>query len=781
MKIINIIKLLTLSILLLSSTLILAQEDPATAGPFSVLTADYNRGDLAFRPSGFPASVEVRARVHYPSDLSQGNFPLVIFLHGRHVTCLEEDIQDDGSGGDDVTYSSFFQWPCSRRRSSIPSYRGYDYVANILASHGYIVASISANGINARDSQIAEFDGGANARARLIQHHLDIWNGFNTNSSGEFGNLFLGKVDMNNVGTMGHSRGGEGVAANVIFNNSLGSPYGIQAVLPLAPTNGNRFLLNDVALGVILPYCDGDVRNLEGVHYYDDARYSSETDNTAKHTFLMMGANHNFFNTIWTPGFFPPIQADNETQVTGDGGAVDDFGGSIDSSCGTFAPGNQRLSSAQQRGVATAYITAFFRTYLGKETQFEALLNGDSLPPSSALGAEVRASYHAPSSERLDLNRLDSETTELINTLGAAATQNGLVTYDICGDDTSERHCLNLAENQAPRQSQQPHTTISAFSDALGLSQLELQWNDNSDSYSNTIPADQSDFRTYEHLQFRAGVNFVDSPNALEQDFQVELWDASGNVSSIRVSDVSDALFYPPGTRANGNPIPKLFLNTIRVPLALYSGIDKSNIAEVRFTFGETTQGAVSISDLALAGQTVTAPVITSDNFTDSRYRLRWRLVNGATHYEWRLNQGSLQSESANTTRTSRMDLNVGDNTFDLRACNASGCGEFATINVEYRRNSPFLPRLDVSYDGGGDGRDSSDEEDYTFSWRSDSQVSYYRLRLNEENWVNIGLVHSTSVGPLIIGSNAVDLRACNEGGCSEVARIYVTFYGEED
>ena len=156
-------------------------------------------------------------------------------------------------------------------------------------------------------------------------------------------------------------------------------------------------------------------------------------------------------------------------------------------------------------------------------------------------------------------------------------------------------------------------------------------------------------------------------------------------------------------------------------------------------------------------------------------------MVNGATRYEWRLNQGSLQSESANTTRTSRMDLNVGDNTFDLRACNASGCGELATINVEYRRNSPFLPRLDVSYDGGGDGRDSSDEEDYTFSWRSDSQVSYYRLRLNEENWVNIGLVHSTTVGPLIIGSNAVDLRACNEGGCSEVARIYVSFSGEED
>ena len=37
-------------------------------------------------------------------------------------------------------------WPVSSGALPIPSYRGYDYVGNILASQGYIVVSISGGG-----------------------------------------------------------------------------------------------------------------------------------------------------------------------------------------------------------------------------------------------------------------------------------------------------------------------------------------------------------------------------------------------------------------------------------------------------------------------------------------------------------------------------------------------------------------------------------------------------------------------------------------------------------
>ena len=171
--------------------------DPAAPGPLAVTRAEYNFGDTAFTPTNFPGPVELLASVHYPTNLSGGPFPLIVLLHGRHATCF--------TGG-----TAFLQWPCTMAGSQpIPSYKGYDYVAEILASHGYVVVSISANGINAKDNQVRDL--GALARAELIQKHLDIWNSFNTTGGAPFGTKFVGKVDMSRIGTMGHSRGGEGV------------------------------------------------------------------------------------------------------------------------------------------------------------------------------------------------------------------------------------------------------------------------------------------------------------------------------------------------------------------------------------------------------------------------------------------------------------------------------------------------------------------------------------------------------------------------------------------
>src|SRR6185369_5349139 len=178
----------------------------------------------------------------------------------------------------------------------------------VLASNDYVVVSVGSNGVNAVDNSV--FDLGALARAELMQQHLDILKQFNTTGRAPFGTKFVGKFDLTRVGTMGHSRGGEGVVRHYVLNNELGAPYGINA-----------------ALNVLLPYCDGDVSDLQGVHFYDDARYNVPGDQAPKHYELVMGANHNFYNTIWSPSSpFP--------------GAANDWlafvpGGRSDSQCGT--------------------------------------------------------------------------------------------------------------------------------------------------------------------------------------------------------------------------------------------------------------------------------------------------------------------------------------------------------------------------------------------------------------------------------------------------------------
>jgi hypothetical protein len=243
-----------------------------------------------------------------------------------------------------------------------------------------------------------------------------------------------------------------------------------------------------------------------------------------------MGANHNFLYT--------PLVAAVPTTIPG-GDKLIGFlclTGHSDSHCGS-GPGNQRLTEAQQRGTGLAYMTAFFRAYVGGETQFIPILTGDVPPPPSAQTNALFVSYHAPVARRLDVNRLLDNTNLTLNTLGGAATQIGLSPYELCGGDAPPANkCLPDQLN-----AQQPHTTPSARSSARGMSQLKTGWNNFTGNYRNDIPASLGNVSAFQAVQFRVSVNFADARNlqGLAQDFRVVLTDASGASASVRVSDFS--------------------------------------------------------------------------------------------------------------------------------------------------------------------------------------------------------------------------------------------------
>src|SRR4051812_21392203 len=138
----NYIRTFCMTLLLLVTAAVTFAQDPGTPGPLAVTREEYDFGDTAFQPSNFPGPVELKASIHYPTNLAGGPFPVIVFLHGRHATCFK--------GG-----SQLLQWPCTTNGSQpIPSYQGYDYVSEVLASHGYVVVSVSANGVNARDNSV---------------------------------------------------------------------------------------------------------------------------------------------------------------------------------------------------------------------------------------------------------------------------------------------------------------------------------------------------------------------------------------------------------------------------------------------------------------------------------------------------------------------------------------------------------------------------------------------------------------------------------------------------
>ena len=94
--------------------------------------------------------------------------------------------------------------------------------------------------------------------------------------------MFTGKVNLQDVGLMGHSRGGEGVVEAYDLNQQLGSPYGIKAVFALAPVDFQRLTTPNVPFAVMLPYTDGDVSDLQGMHFFDDQSLLSANDPDAE-------------------------------------------------------------------------------------------------------------------------------------------------------------------------------------------------------------------------------------------------------------------------------------------------------------------------------------------------------------------------------------------------------------------------------------------------------------------------------------------------------------------
>ncbi|MFE1383592.1 alpha/beta hydrolase [Streptomyces sp. NPDC058740] len=369
--------------------LVLAQalaESPASAAPLDpaaarggrgVASVTYDLGDQAYRLPGTGEPVEMAAIVHYPKDLGTTPRPLVVQLHGWHETCADrsaEAARDAAErAGDWDAYAAasqkLFSWPCAPGTRPIANERGYDYLGEELAARGFIVVSIRANGINASS---VSGDDNASARADLINRHLALWQKLNASGRGGLGGAFrdaaTGKprrvdfqhhVDLNRVGTMGHSRGGAGVTWQASDRHRAQWPAGVKvrSVVALAPAYNvmtedmAAYEITKAPVAVIRGTCDGQV----GREAFSFAAEATAKSTAGFHRFEMPGANHNYFNTQWSPSGGEVAARDDAGHDDTRPGQCTEPGGSA------FEP---QLTEAAQRRTGAAYITAFFQRYL---------------------------------------------------------------------------------------------------------------------------------------------------------------------------------------------------------------------------------------------------------------------------------------------------------------------------------------------------------------------------------------------------------------------------------
>jgi dienelactone hydrolase len=290
--------------------------DPAQPGPYTVLTLTYGSGQDRHRPEFGAAAVlttptvdgspfidnwqgisgdlrsrywgfgvtdlPLNGRVWYPDGA--GPFPLVLIVHGNHFMMNDSD-------------------------------PGYDYLGQLLASRGIILVSVDQNFLNGSYTDIQMFgieglkeenDG----RGWLLLEHLAQWQEWQQTT----GNPFYGKVDMDRLALIGHSRGGEAAAIAAAFNRlpvypddahvSLDYNFNIRGVVAIAPSDGQyepagrSTPLTDVNYLVIQGAYDGDVIPFQGLRQYHRVQFSGEGE-WFKTAVYVDQANHGQFNSRW--------------------------------------------------------------------------------------------------------------------------------------------------------------------------------------------------------------------------------------------------------------------------------------------------------------------------------------------------------------------------------------------------------------------------------------------------------------------------------------------------
>ena len=487
----------------------------ANAGAFTYDETTQNYVDVTDDYSN-PWHVPLKASVHFPADIAgatspgqisvaQPNYPLIVIVHGNS--------------------------------SALTSYLGYEYLLDHLAKNGFIAASI----------HMLPGETGTD-RARVLQRHLQILFGL------------FGATVANNVGIMGHSRGGEAVVIATRLNQQEAWGYNINAVVSLAPTNQYTYEQFGGAWAkpylVIYGSLDGDLGGIgdTGFELYDHASGMN------KSMVFVYRACHDRFNTVWGDGDFYFGE-----MTTGDQAAV--------------------LSALSHQKIALGYMTAFYRQYLLGQAQWAGIFRGEWVPAavqSSDPAMKIYVQYEDVVVRTVDdFEGAHSPTSWQTSTLGGAVTQAGLPA-------TPQENDLRTMDAHSP------HLTAG----------LLLQWDNTTDSLSYAIPTGQQDVSGYQAVSFRVTqrVNSASNPAGQPQDFRLTLFDGGGHSRAIRISKLAEIPY--PYVRGY-DYYTKSAMCTIRIPLAAYTihclnvdQVDLHNITTLLFEFAEKTTGEVGIDSI---------------------------------------------------------------------------------------------------------------------------------------------------------------------------------------
>lgn len=465
---------------------------------------------------GNPVTVPLKAVVRFPADMggatmpgqisgAQLSYPMTIIVHGN---------------GHD--------------------YQGYDYLLDHWAQNGFIAASIHLNGgMTGTD------------RALILFEHINILKG-----------MFGGKA-ANNIGIMGHSRGGEGVVIAARKNQQMGLGHGINAVISLAPTD--QYTHETLGPPWATPYLviygamDGDLAGGDGPPSDTGFPLYDRANGQKKSFIFVYGATHDRFTTI--------------------GADTDLFW--------RKGPSDQPkiLNAATHLLVAKGYATAFFRWQLRGEDQWVGMFRGEWVPTAVAQAEPAKlkicVQYSNTGASLIDdFEGVHTPLSWKVATSGAGVDDLGTLPA------APQEDKLYVVDGHSP------HDTAG----------LQLRWDNFGDKLEYTLGA--LNVKNFAALSFRI-TQKVDSPSNpadQPQDLYVTLSDTMANSRSIKASKFTEIA--APQKREL-NQYTKSALCTVRIPLSAYTievigtqKVDLTSVAALRFDFLANATGEVEIDSV---------------------------------------------------------------------------------------------------------------------------------------------------------------------------------------
>lgn len=497
---------------------------------------------LGFGPENMP----LNGLVWYPEG--EGAFPLVVIVHGNHIMTDYSDT-------------------------------GYEYLGQLLASRGYIVASIDENFLNSSPYDdkfiLSVLEGENPVRGFLMLEHLKLWKEWNKDAESDFYN----KVDMNNIALIGHSRGGEAITIATAFNKLKSYPengnvkfdynFNIRSIIAIASTDkqykpsGNSLPLKDVNYLALHGAHDMDVSSFSSSDQYNRIDFT-DNSNYFKSSIYIYGANHGQFNSSW--GREDAVGLGNKFYNT-----------------------KQLISEEEQQKISKVLITSFLETTLKNNKEYREVFKDieyarkwlpDTLYVNNYLDSNTKiiCSYN----EDIDLN--------------STTIAGGKITGENLSQWKEEKVKLKYAEGE--------------------YSAVRLGWdineNPNVAMYNIILPNKDLNIKENSKIVFSLADGDEEKDNDdknLLIDLTIKVEDMNGNKSSLPLSHFS---YLPPMIQSKilkapfssflpiKEPVFKSFQFNLEDFKKANRNFNPKQLAKISFQFDKTERGSILLNDVGI-------------------------------------------------------------------------------------------------------------------------------------------------------------------------------------